>query len=669
MASLLSETPPGADIAKAEAVLSGAVITRVSGSRPLKSRRWFNRAVFYAGSIAVGLALAAAANPVLEHSGLYDEFRAFKNPVASVESAPQQIKWVELPSSPFLEAGRRPDGGLSVHQMLQAWEAAGLKVSDVPEVLKKVYMLRPTLLGRADETLERQLQEEAAMAAAALERDFPEVVQRLASRAPSVGGGGWFFERPGSPNDRGSSATAGRWGAHVDTLAKALSDPIPEPDWSVEARVEALLAWNQSKEGGKRPLPLPPILSPGLTEDGFSVGRLVDSWRAAGLSPLTALDILSTVKAELPVLSGSLDGAVDRRLSEAAFAHQSLAERFANEVKKLESNHDAADFPPPPVADGWGQEDWDSLWADVKAEGFAGAALPALDAGVTFEQGRQALAQAVQTTGLRSLSPSLDAWHSPHTLIQTAQRLEKANAQLEQITGWKGKVLGLDGRVELSLGEPRMVRDVSGFAHADESGRLQMAATWSALGHEWFHAFEFVASRLVMKRSSELPLSENLQPLRGVAHPHVHSAMKALLDTTQNDMPVWRSYREEAVETRGPYWVRPAEVLAFAFDSYIDMFHEADALGVPSHNNRLRENEPERAPSRWEAQALTAPLKELFESAAALGLSGGSAPLVADSMKVHMASNVSQWRSGRALSLDETTNVTPSLDGRMPTLR
>lgn len=83
-------------------------------------------------------------------------------PAAEVKSAPEQLKWVSLPSSPFLEVGRGDDGTFSIPNMVGAWERAGLPEDAAVPVAQKINLMRPVLLGRVDPKLEGQLIAQAA---------------------------------------------------------------------------------------------------------------------------------------------------------------------------------------------------------------------------------------------------------------------------------------------------------------------------------------------------------------------------------------------------------------------------------------------------------------------------------------------------------------------------
>lgn len=640
------------DVERAEAALSSAIITRISGPRPVRDRRWFGKTLFYTATLATGALVSMAGNAMLEKSGLKDELHAYRNPVAAVESAPQLIQWVQLPSSPFLEAGRQPDGTISIHHMLHAWNDAGLSHALVPSVIQRVNLLRPTLLGRADPVLELQLQTEAAKAARELADRHPGVLAALESGVPLERDGGWAHD--------------------IDRLASLLSDPTPEEDWSLEARVSQALAWNETEKGRSAPLVTPAILKPGLTEEGFCISTLMNTWRAAGMDPSMISEVLSSAKKALPVLDGLPEAIVQQRQEEALIATAHLNVLFREDqanIARLGKMNPGLEFPPAPVDEGWRQQDWDEFWDEMREEASSGVQPPPTGPAPTMEEARRALAQAVQVTGLRSLSPSLEAWNSPRELVRTAQRLEAANSQLETITGWKGKVLGLDGRVELSLGRPWSFNMLEGLVAADNAGRLQMSTTWHALGHEWFHGFEYVASRMVMGRSSARPLSENMQPLRSVAVPHVHGAMKDLLSATKEEMPTWKMNRERAARERDEYWLRPTEVLAFGFGSYIEQIHQASALTNLDRSRSMRHNEPERGPSVWEVEALDTPFQALFDAASSLELAGTQITVDPSDLQVSIAASVGEWRSARQEVSGGTISPSEKPGSRMRTYR
>lgn len=618
--------PSGQDFNKIQSIITRPQATRVVGGRKVEFRRW-------AGVLLLAASIGLPFQSVVKDSGVFHELAGALAPAAEVKSAPEQLKWVSLPSSPFLEVGRGDGGTFSIPKMVGAWERAGLPEDDAVPVAKKINLMRPVLLGRVDPKLEGQLIAQAAQAAQDLRQAYPQVHAYLES---------------GEENP-----AAKPWRGGLYEVEHLLSNPLPEKDWTLPVRLEKMAAWNDSAPSPAMHLEVPAVLLPGITPEGFSSQALVRAWKGSGMSPSQAFSALELVKRAIPDMEHVSSGKRTPLIMRSLATNLEIQEKFAPYLDSM-SQSQGVESDEEVLPEGWTQDSWDAMWENVEAHVRASGDVPSVMPGEGgMEQALTSLGKIVQITGLRSLSPTLDAWQSPEAMFEIAERLEKANAQLEQITGWEGKVLGMDGRVELTLGRPLHQEGYGGMVSASRDGRVQMFSSWRAIGHEWFHTFDFVVSRTTMARSTIDTLSSNMQPLRQVSNPHVHSAMAQALRTADEDTPLWQMSRESfSKETGNPYWVLPSEVMANGFATVVEELYQADALGVIPENRRQRREYPVKGPSQWEVQALQAPFQALFDAAKPLGLAGSSSSLSTDFPQVSMAGNLSEWRVQRAANME-----------------
>lgn len=112
--------------------------------------------------------------------------------------------------------------------------------------------------------------------------------------------------------------------------------------------------------------------------------------------------------------------------------------------------------------------------------------LPKPPRGLDMDAARAALEQAVITTGLAGIRVPVPYWEDPKHVWRLAKAIERADAQLSEITGWPSPVLGLGGRIILTIGAPGN----STILHTPQ-GLLDVRTDWTSLAHEWFHALDY----------------------------------------------------------------------------------------------------------------------------------------------------------------------------------
>lgn len=593
---------PSPAIDSAQAVMARPAGTLVVGPRPASRRRW-NR-VSWKLVVALEAALCTAGLLAAGRLGAFDEARAWMEPVVPIASAPTRIKWLDLPSSPFLDAGYDAAGNFSVPRMLGAWRDAGMTTTEALQALDEIVHLRPVLMGRADPLLERQLHAEAAAAARRLANRHPHELDALVRRQAS-GGEGFLSPEVVDPM---------AWTLVLPEMERRLGQGEQPRGWKLAVLVDRAVAWNQSVDP-LQSLPLPAHLQAGFKDGQWSLERMLQVWRRAGMDPSTAGFVLDELARALPDLAPLAQHQRSRAIIAAREASAGL-ERLDPEILArlpLAASGQAFPISPGSLPASLTEEEIEGLWEDLAHFDDRRPTPPAhVD---SMDQARALLAQAVEQTGLRALTLSLDQWRSPEEVALAASNLVKANALLEHATGWEGgKVLGLDGRVELAIGEPTHIPMAEGVARVDRSGRLQIAASWSALAHEWYHGFDYTASRMVMTHSLQQPLSRNLKPLRLVEEDRPYQAMKELVEATRIQAPRWASARRQMSESGSwsYYWIDPAETLAFGFSAHLKHNLSADLIVHSSASTHP-------APDGLESQALAPFYTAVFRAAAPPG--------------------------------------------------
>ena len=634
------------DIQAASRLMGTAQGTLVVGPKAPSTRRW--RKVAWDNIVlATGLGMVSllGASALAQKMGMLQELEAWKAPAAQVTSAPEHIKWVAMARSPFLDAGYDAAGNFSVPHMLEAWRDAGMSVPGAWLALGEVAHLRPVLMGRADPVLERQLQADAANASRRLGALFPHVQEALARQASGVDEG---YLSPVVVDPMA-------WATALPRMEQRLSQGEQARDWKLSVLVERAVDWNRVSSP-EQSLAFSPYLEVGFQDGAWSMDRMLQAWRRAGMDGFTAQFILDELARTLPDVAGL--PIVDRKekVEQARETLQGLAQMAPEITERLPRAANGEIFAP--VSDeftvGISGLEMQQAWDEASRFDEDRPAPPPRVA--SMADAKKMLAQAVERTGLRALTLSLDQWQSPDTVAQAARNLVQANAMLERATGWQGKVLGLDGRVELALGAPIQAPGANGVATADLSGRLQVVAEWQALGHEWYHGFDYVISRMVMTHSLQQPLSNNLGAWRLVEKHGPYQAMENLVRATSEQAPSWTREREivaAATKSRSAYWVDPAEVLAFGFGAHLKHNLDARLIVDPSPGAPLAP-----APGLAESQALAPFYTAMFDAAAPLGLAGQP------SVEVRM--DPGQWRAQRASPIQpEAPEPTP----RRATLR
>lgn len=321
-------------------------------------------------------------------------------------------------------------------------------------------------------------------------------------------------------------------------------------------------------------VPDDPFFRAGQMSNGqWSVVRMLEAWKQAGLTADQAAEVLVFFHERLlpTVTDASL---VDRRKAEWSTAQTTLRQALPHAWKTLEDLSPKDRVAPIDwaLAES-GQEtlEWVQLLGEVGSLAPSLTDLP-LD-GLSLEEARDAVKAAVRTAGLKQLNVPLAVWSDPTRMADMAAGIEQANRDLEAITGWSGGVLGLDGRLTLTLG----TIDVALVDGRQADGqRLEMETDWRDLSHEWLHALDFTMAR----RSQQHPRFGTLTSHRDgwVRHWRAVPAARswwAAVEQMETAGQPWVDRRQKAVDEHvlarrtdmKGYWTDPTELMAFAWEA------------------------------------------------------------------------------------------------------
>ena len=121
-------------------------------------------------SLAVGVAIGMAGNLV----------KPTEYTMQQIQQMPQQVHWIEMPPSAFLEVARRPNGSYSLEQAMAAYHAAGLDPQQATEVASRLQEFSPVIMGVADKDLEKRFIQQAKDAIEDLSEAYPKQEAALA---------------------------------------------------------------------------------------------------------------------------------------------------------------------------------------------------------------------------------------------------------------------------------------------------------------------------------------------------------------------------------------------------------------------------------------------------------------------------------------------------------
>lgn len=521
---------------------AASIVAARSQARPAsKLVSWLGVGLLAGASLGISPALSAErGQPVSVHTA------------ASV--AKLSMQWVEAAPFVMIEAGRNVDGSIDLRKMMEAWRDAGMDVSGLPDALDLVSEMMPMVASASDLVVIEDRKQKMEQARTKLQSLYPGVVKNLQDAAPAV---------------RLDQDTRVSWDFAIDRYEYLVSHDldldtsIPMEYRSLQNQVEGLRRWNKSSDVQ---VGEPHVLSFGNLEDGsFSVHRLVDVMRRSGMSPDKAKEMLDELfDLTLPLDNAPRLSAIHRNYDADNFNYFAGAKYDAEGTLRLA--HKDPGFSAP-------QRGTNQQWEDL-ASGFLRHPQPG-KAKVSMRQARLEIEQASREVGLRSFMPSLWQMRSAGALSEAAQRLVQANDDLSAATGWSGKVLGLNGRIELRMrGSPlHEDREDSGHAAFVEVGRvdrISMVSYFSVMAHEWYHAYDLVSGQLSLGYHSPILMSDNARFFNATGNREVKQAFAQLNKALKSAASEWHEHRQRADRGLGrEYYTSNTEAGAYAFAALV----------------------------------------------------------------------------------------------------
>lgn len=311
--------------------------------------------------------------------------------------------------------------------------------------------------------------------------------------------------------------------------------------------------------------PATPFLDAGRDDFGdVSMHRLLLAWQKAGMSSSQAHRVLDIVSTMGPIVMGVNDPDLERTLREdQASRIQRLHQEFPALYSKLRIAHPLNKdiLPPYELNEGWSTVEQRLIQMKSHAPGHQ----------INEKEDRilaqSNLARAVGEGGIRVLR--LGFIDEQTALIGgMAEAIGYQNEQMKTLTGWSGRVLGLEGRVAINLQTPDTAQN-AGITTDDPQDYIQVVGDWWTLPHEWFHALDIVAARQAFEYGGRGTLTSNLRLFRKVRDPELvqswQNAMNSIVDAEAH----WKRRRwEQVIIDLDPYLLSPSEAMAFAFGEF-----------------------------------------------------------------------------------------------------
>lgn len=228
--------------------------------------------------------------------------------------------------------------------------------------------------------------------------------------------------------------------------------------------------------------------------------ELINQWKDGGITPNQAFELISLLAwTQSPVIARTQQ--VEDQARAQSQATQSIFEvkthdqaaaflsRTTREDLVLRGVLHASEGDSAMVAE---DRDWQAVvnyWQIMSSDRLdETTSLPgAVEAPQAMAAARERLLRAVDDAGLAGLRVPLATFNDSDNVERLAERLEQANAELQTATGWTGPVLGLRGRVMLTVMAPLNMS----LAFPQQAGQVGLVSAWEDVGHEWIHAVDF----------------------------------------------------------------------------------------------------------------------------------------------------------------------------------
>lgn len=343
-----------------------------------------------------------------------------------------------------------------------------------------------------------------------------------------------------------------------------------------------------------------------ISRDGQVDGlALINLWKSGDVTPDQAFDLISLLAwTQSPVIAR--DPAVAAQARDQAAATQGLldvrtgeqAQAFldAHSLDKLMlaghlHSSQAQNVLPS------GHRDWEAVvnyWQFMSSDLIDEvASLPvASDQQQDMPAARQQLLQAVDRAGLAGLRVPLSTFNDSENLATLAERIDRANLELQRATGWAGPVLGLRNRVVLTVMSPLNIS----MAFPEEHGRIGLVTAWEDLSHEWVHGVdlalrtapgqdEIAGGYTLTQQLTQMPAQGPVQSLWQALPDRLQKASEAGGGRWYQDraqaIAQWSQSDSEDDRWHADYVSTAHETLAFAWQSHMAAnAHQGDLLST-----------------------------------------------------------------------------------------
>ena len=368
--------------------------------------------------------------------------------------------------------------------------------------------------------------------------------------------------------------------------------------------------------------------------------QLIDTWRKGGVSPSQAAQLLNVlVLTQSPVVAQTAAvrdrarrqtertaGILDVKTSEQASA---FLENSNLEALAWEGVIHSSEAMSVQSGEGFTWPDVEAYWHRLSPDRADEANSEARTTGWGIDPNKQdmtaareALVNAVRDSGLAGVRIPLPAWNDSANVTTVAQRIQESNAVLQEVTGWTGPVLGLNGRMEWTIYSPLNL----GATFYRGPLETVVLSGWEDLPHEWFHALDYAL------RSAPVDLDTAggatlTQQWEGQATAHAHHDLNQSWGTLHDRLrsfsvergDAWFNDRDARVQAlqashneddqwRAGYLRQKHETIAFAWQAYVQTH-----LSDHSASWTQQATDGRMGPREQEALAMAPVWKSLFQ--------------------------------------------------------
>ena len=168
----------------------GSTVTHVIGRREANARPFveaLKKGRLNIGKFAMGAAigLAIANIPIIKDSVVMLSKNASEMTAMAQTNIPatvENISWVDLPQSPFFQAGYLEDGTFEPEMLFERWHSAGIDVEEFPELIELGRFSAPTIMGTDDPMTVERMKEEAVLANEMMMQNWPQAATLLSNK-------------------------------------------------------------------------------------------------------------------------------------------------------------------------------------------------------------------------------------------------------------------------------------------------------------------------------------------------------------------------------------------------------------------------------------------------------------------------------------------------------